>query len=62
MSFTLDQLLSDIDVQHLIEPRLQLSIEVCIDIASHIAAGQKLPITSCYWGNIKLLINDLRIS
>jgi len=43
MSFTLEELLSDIDIQHLIERRLQLAIETCIDIASHIAAEQKLP-------------------
>ncbi|MBC7334226.1 MAG: DUF86 domain-containing protein [Actinobacteria bacterium] len=43
MSFSLEELLSDIDIQHLIERRLQLSIEVCIDIASHVAAQQKLP-------------------
>lgn len=43
MSFTLEELLSDIDIQHLIERRLQLCIEICIDIASHIAAEQKLP-------------------
>ncbi|MBC8387423.1 MAG: DUF86 domain-containing protein [Actinobacteria bacterium] len=43
MSFTLEELLSSIDIQHLIERRLQLSIEICIDIASHIAAEKKLP-------------------
>ena len=43
MSFSLNELLSDIDIQHLIERRLQLAIEVCIDIASHIAAELKLP-------------------
>lgn len=43
MSFTLQELLADIDIQHLIERRLQLAIETCIDIASHIAAAKKLP-------------------
>ena len=43
MSFTLEELISSIDIQHLIERRLQLSIEICIDIASHIAAEKKLP-------------------
>lgn len=43
MSFTLEELLSDIDIQHLIERRLQLAIEVCIEISSHIAAELKLP-------------------
>jgi len=43
MSFTLEELLSSIDIQHLIERRLQLSIETCIDIASQVAAEKKLP-------------------
>ncbi len=43
MSFSLDKLLSDIDIQHLLERRMQLSIDTCIDIASHIAAREKLP-------------------
>lgn len=43
MSFSLEELLSDIDIQHLIERRLQLAIETCIDTASHVAAQEKLP-------------------
>ena len=43
MSFSLEELMADIDIQHLIERRLQLAIETCIDIASHIAAEKKLP-------------------
>ena len=43
MSFTLEELLGDLDVQHLIERRLHLSIEICIDVASHLAAELKLP-------------------
>lgn len=43
MSFSLEELLSDIDIQHLLERRLQLAIEICIDVASHIAAEEKLP-------------------
>jgi len=46
MSFTLEELLSSIDIQHLIERRLQLSIEICIDIASHIAADGKAPFST----------------
>ncbi len=43
MDFGLDELLENVDIQRLIERRLQLAIETCIDIASHLAAALSLP-------------------
>lgn len=43
MDLTIDMILGDEDIQDLIDRRIQVAVEVCIDIASHIAAGMQLP-------------------
>lgn len=43
MEFSIDTLLEDVDVQHLLERRLHLAVEAAIDVASHIAAALNLP-------------------
>ncbi len=43
MQFTEEGLLENIDIQQLLSFRLQQSIEVCIDIATHIIANASLP-------------------
>lgn len=43
MDISLEELLKNEDIQDVVDRRLQISIEVCIDIASHLAAGLNLP-------------------
>lgn len=38
-----DVFLGSKDIQHMLERRLHIAVELCIDIASHLAAGLKLP-------------------
>lgn len=40
---TLEQILEDEDIQAIIDRRMQLAIENCIDIAAHLTAGLDLP-------------------
>lgn len=40
MSFTLDSLKNDKDVQHLVERRLHLALEGCIDLAAHVVVAE----------------------
>ncbi len=40
---TVDMILGSEDMQAIIDRRMQLSIEVCIDIATHLVAGLDLP-------------------
>lgn len=40
--FTMEMILESEDTQAIIDRRMQLSIEVCIDIATHIVAGLNL--------------------
>lgn len=43
MSFTVDELVQNKDIQDLISFRLQQAVETSIDIANHLAAGLNLP-------------------
>lgn len=43
MEFTLSELQENEDIQDLVDRRLQIAVETCIDIAVHLAAGLKLP-------------------
>lgn len=43
MDFTFDMVLGNEDIQDLLDRRMQVAIESCIDIASHIAAELQLP-------------------
>lgn len=43
MNFTLEELEADRDIQHLINHRLHTAIEICIDLAMHIASALELP-------------------
>ncbi|OGG02138.1 hypothetical protein A2W14_02755 [Candidatus Gottesmanbacteria bacterium RBG_16_37_8] len=43
MNFTLDELEENRDIQHLINHRLHTAVEICIDIAMHIASALELP-------------------
>lgn len=40
---TLEQIFKDEDIQAIIDRRMQLAIESCIDIATHLIAGLNLP-------------------
>lgn len=40
---TMEMILKSEDIQAIIDRRMQLSIEVCIDIATHLVAGLDLP-------------------
>ncbi len=42
MDLTLDDILGDEDVQDILDRRMQIAIENCIDIATHLAAGLDL--------------------
>jgi len=42
MKFSKDELVSNIDIQHLLERRLQLAIETCIDVAQHLVSEERL--------------------
>jgi len=43
MNFTLSELEENRDIQHLINHRLHTAVEICIDIAMHIASALELP-------------------
>lgn len=43
MNFTEDNLLQNRDIQHLLNHRLHTAVEICIDIAVHIAGALELP-------------------
>jgi len=43
MSFDEQTLFEDVDIQDLLTFRLQQAVETCIDIATHLIAGLKLP-------------------
>lgn len=43
MHFTLSELEQNRDIQHLINHRLHTAVEICIDIAMHIASALELP-------------------
>ena len=43
MNFTLAELERERDIQHLINHRLHTAVEICIDIAMHIASALELP-------------------
>lgn len=43
MDFTFDELIGKVDIQDLVNRRLQIAVESCIDIAVHLASGLRLP-------------------
>lgn len=43
MDFSEEQLLKNRDIQHLLNHRLHLAVEICIDIAMHIVSALELP-------------------
>ena len=43
MDFTMERVLEDEDIQDMIDRRMQVAIENCIDIATHLAAAMELP-------------------
>lgn len=43
MDVSMEHILEDEDVQDLLDRRMQVAIENCIDIATHISAGMELP-------------------
>lgn len=43
MNFTLPELQENRDIQHLINHRLHTAVEICIDLAMHIASALELP-------------------
>lgn len=43
MNFTISELEENRDIQHLINHRLHTAVEICIDIAMHIASALELP-------------------
>lgn len=43
MDISMEHILEDEDIQDLLNRRMQIGIENCIDIATHIAAGMDLP-------------------
>lgn len=43
MDITLEEVLEDEDIQDMIDRRMQVAIESCIDVATHLAAGMELP-------------------
>lgn len=40
---SLEQILEDKDIQAILDRKMQLSVEACIDISAHLAAGLDLP-------------------
>lgn len=43
MEFTYEELISEVDIQDMVNRRLQIAVESCIDIATHLASGLNLP-------------------
>lgn len=43
MEFTPDELMEKVDIQDIINRRLQIAVESCIDTATHLASGLSLP-------------------
>lgn len=43
MDVSLEQILEDEDIQDLLDRRMQVALECCIDIAAHLATGMSLP-------------------
>lgn len=43
MSFTLPELEQNRDIQHLVNHRLHTAVEICIDMAVHLASAMELP-------------------
>jgi uncharacterized protein YutE (UPF0331/DUF86 family) len=43
MEFSFFELEKDEDIQDLVDRRLQIAVEICIDIAVHLASGLNLP-------------------
>lgn len=60
MDLTLEIILENEDIQDLIDRRMQVSIESCIDIATHLAAGSELPRKE-YASDIFLMLGENNI-
>lgn len=43
MEFTYEELIGEVDIQDIVNRRLQIAVESCIDIATHLASGLNLP-------------------
>lgn len=43
MNFTKEELVDDVDIQHLLSHRMHMAVEICIDMAMHIASALELP-------------------
>jgi len=43
MDFTRDELMEDVDIQHLLSHRIHMAVEICIDMAMHVASALELP-------------------
>jgi uncharacterized protein YutE (UPF0331/DUF86 family) len=43
MEFTYEELVNEVDIQDLVNRRMQIAIESCIDIATHLASGLNMP-------------------
>ena len=43
MEFTYEELINEVDIQDIVDRRLQIAIESCIDTATHLASGLNLP-------------------
>ena len=43
MDLTMDMIFGDEDIQDLIDRRMQVALEICIDIATHMVVGLDLP-------------------
>lgn len=43
MDFSMEQILEDEDIQDMADRRMQVALESCIDISTHVAAGLELP-------------------
>lgn len=43
MDFTYEELADEVDIQDLVNRRLQIAVEICIDTATHLASGLNLP-------------------
>lgn len=43
MDFTMEEILEGEDIQDMADRRMQIAIENCIDVATHLAVGMELP-------------------
>lgn len=58
MEFSPEELTKNVDIQDLVDRRLQIAIECCIDMATHIASGLNLPGQDTAGAVFKLLAEE----